>query len=158
MITKILLGYDASGSARNGFTFAMELAQHYQAELHVVAVVQPPDFAHTVESEALIENSLRFHQDLLHPLVARMTEAKIAGQCAVLVGHPAEQLLSYAARHAVDHIVVGHRGQSMFERWLLGSVARRVIVHAHCAVTVVRQQADRAGETTHDASLPPAHP
>ncbi len=99
MITKILLGYDASGSAKTAFTFAVELAQHYQAELHVVAVVQPPEFAHMVESEALIENSTRFHQELLQPLAARMAAAGVAGTCVVLVGHPAEHLLSYAITH-----------------------------------------------------------
>jgi nucleotide-binding universal stress UspA family protein len=29
----------------------------------------------------------------------------------------------------------------MLDRWLLGSVARRVVVHAPCAVTVVRPPA-----------------
>jgi nucleotide-binding universal stress UspA family protein len=43
-----------------------------------------------------------------------------------------------AERHRVDHIVVGHRGHTVFNRLLLGSVARRVIVHAGGAVTVVR--------------------
>jgi nucleotide-binding universal stress UspA family protein len=27
----------------------------------------------------------------------------------------------------------------LFERWLIGSVARQVIAYAHCAVTVVRR-------------------
>lgn len=37
-----------------------------------------------------------------------------------------------------DHIVVGHRGHTLFERWLIGSVARQVIAYAPGAVTVVR--------------------
>jgi nucleotide-binding universal stress UspA family protein len=36
-------------------------------------------------------------------------------------------LVIYAEGHSIDHIVVGHRGHSLFERWLIGSVARRVI-------------------------------
>jgi nucleotide-binding universal stress UspA family protein len=55
----------------------------------------------------------------------------------VLVGHPAEQIVRYAEAHRIDHIV-GHRGHTLFERWLLGSVARQVIAYANCAVTVVR--------------------
>jgi nucleotide-binding universal stress UspA family protein len=53
------------------------------------------------------------------------------------VGHPAEQLVRYAEANAIDHIVVGHRGHTLFERWLIGLVARQVISYAHCAVTVV---------------------
>jgi nucleotide-binding universal stress UspA family protein len=56
----------------------------------------------------------------------------------VAVGNPAEQMLRYAEQHAVDHIVVGHRGHTLFERWLIGSIARQVVAHAPCAVTVVR--------------------
>ncbi|MNF02182.1 Universal stress protein family protein [compost metagenome] len=54
------------------------------------------------------------------------------------MGRPAEQIVRYAEENAIDHIVVGHRGHSDFERWLLGSVARQVIDHAPCAVTVIR--------------------
>jgi nucleotide-binding universal stress UspA family protein len=28
----------------------------------------------------------------------------------------------YAEQHGIDHIVVGHRGHTLFERWLIGSV------------------------------------
>jgi nucleotide-binding universal stress UspA family protein len=42
------------------------------------------------------------------------------------------------AANLIDHIVVGHRGHTLFERCLIGSVARQVIAYAHCAVIVVR--------------------
>ena len=57
----------------------------------------------------------------------------------VAVGHPAEQIVRYAEEQAIDHVVVGHRrGHTLFERWLIGSVARQVIAYAHCTVTVQR--------------------
>lgn len=56
----------------------------------------------------------------------------------IVVGHPAEQLVLYAERNHVDHIVVGHRGHSRFDRWLVGSVGKRVVSYVPCAVTVVR--------------------
>ena len=34
---------------------------------------------------------------------------------------------------------VRHRGHTLFDRWLIGSVARQVIAYAHCAVTLVRR-------------------
>lgn len=39
---------------------------------------------------------------------------------------------------AVDAIVMGHRGESLFRRWLLGSVAKRVLSYAQCTVIIVR--------------------
>ncbi len=57
------------------------------------------------------------------------------------VEHPAEQLVAYAEGHGIDHIVVGHRGRTLFERWLVGSIARRVLAYAPYAVTVVHPRA-----------------
>jgi nucleotide-binding universal stress UspA family protein len=138
MIRKVLLGYDASDSAQHAFAFAADLAPRYGAELHVLAIVRPPDFAEDVETEAIIEDATRHYQEVLEPIKARMAAAAIPGKCEVAVGHPAEQIVVYAEKHGIDHIVVGHRGHTLFERWLIGSVARQVIAHAPCAVTVVR--------------------
>ncbi len=138
MIRKLLVGYDGSEPAKRAVDFALDLARHYGAALHVLAVARPPEFGTEVEAEAVIENSRRHYGHALQPLKARLAAESIESRFEVAVGHPAKQLLLYAERHDIDHIVVGHRGHSMFEHWLLGSVARQVIAHASCAVTVVR--------------------
>ena len=139
MIRKILLGYDGSPSAGDAFTFAVDLAHSYGAELHVLAVARPPEYAEDVESMAVIENSRKHYDKVLGSLRPRLEQAAIKTQTHVVIGHPAEQLVRYAEGHGIDHIVVGHRGHTMFDRWLIGSVARQVIAYAHCAVTVVRK-------------------
>lgn len=58
--------------------------------------------------------------------------------CEVLFGHTAEQLLHYAAKEAIDLIVMGNLGESAIKGFLLGSVAMRVVAHAPCSVMVVR--------------------
>jgi nucleotide-binding universal stress UspA family protein len=138
MIRKILLGYDGSPSAGDAFTFAVDLAQRYGAELHVLAVARPPEYAEDVESMAVMENSRKHYDKVLGSLKPRLEQATIKTHTHVVIGHPAEQLVRYAEGHGIDHIVVGHRGHTMFDRWLIGSVARQVIAYAHCAVTVVR--------------------
>ena len=138
MITRVLLGYDGSPAAKRACDFAVDLAQRYGAELHVLAVARPPEFGTEVETEDMIEQGRRHCAHLLKPLRAKLAGGAMKTTFEVAVGHPAEQLLLYAERHHVDHIVVGHRGHTLFNRWLLGSVARQVIVHAGCAVTVVR--------------------
>jgi len=92
-----------------------------------------------VETEAVIENSKHHYQQILHPLRA------VAGEKAgtpihfeVAVGHPAEQIVRRAEDWQADLIVIGHRGRTLFERWLVGSVAKYVINHAPCAVLVAR--------------------
>jgi len=138
MIQKLLVGYDGSEPAKRAIDFALDLARHYGAALHVLAVARPPEFGTEVEAEAVIENSRRHYGHALKPVKARLATESIESKFEVVVGHPAKQLLLYAERHGIDHIVVGHRGHSVFAHWLLGSVARQVIAHAPCAVTVVR--------------------
>jgi nucleotide-binding universal stress UspA family protein len=141
MITRLLLAYDGSEPAMRAFEFALDLARHYHAALHLVAVVRPPDFGTEVETEAIIEHSRHHYRHLLKKLSARLQNEDIEVVSEIVVGHPAEQILHYADRHHVDHIVVGHRGRTIFGRLLIGSVARQVIAHASCAVTVVGVEA-----------------
>jgi nucleotide-binding universal stress UspA family protein len=138
MITKLLLGYDGSGSAERALGFALETAQRYGAELHVLAVARPPDLGTEIEVEPVIERELKHYESVLAGIADRIKESGVGARSEVAVGHPAEQLLRYAEQHGIDHIVLGNRGRSLFERLLLGSIARQVVAHAKCNVTVVR--------------------
>lgn len=142
---RILLAYDGSESARKACDFALEMAEKYGAELHVLAVARPPEFGTEVETEDSIERSRRHYLRSLKTLREHLAGRSIALHVNVLIGHPAEQIVRYADANGIDHIVVGHRGHTAFERWLLGSVARQVIAYANCAVTVVRAPKERAG-------------
>lgn len=138
MIRKILVGYDASDSSERALAFAVELARKFNAELHIVAVSRPPEVGDDVETSAVMEQSRRHFRRLLDAVRAKVGTPPPACVTQVLVGHPAEQMVRYAEANDVDHIIVGHRGHTVFERWLIGSVARQVIAYAPCAVTVVR--------------------
>jgi nucleotide-binding universal stress UspA family protein len=140
MIRKILLGYDGSAAADQAMRFAVELAQNYGAELHVLTVARPPDFGDEVETEAAIESAQRQNDKLLAKARMHLGQASLTTHFHSAVGHPAEQIVRHAEAQGVDHIVVGHRGHTLFERWLIGSVARQVMAYANCSVTVVRAQ------------------
>jgi nucleotide-binding universal stress UspA family protein len=139
MIRKVLVGYDGSESSGHALEFAAELASRFGAGLHVVAVARQPEIGDDVETTAMLEQSRKVHTRLLDEARGRLAPWKIEVSYQVLLGHPAEQLVRYAEANTIDHIVVGHRGRTMFERWLIGSVARQVIAYAHCAVTVIRK-------------------
>ena len=139
MTQRILLGYEGSDSANDALEFAVVLARAFGAELHVLAVARPPELGDDVETSAVIENSRQRYENLLRDVRARLAQESFKTHFQVAVGHPAEQIVRYAEGHGIDHIVVGHRGHTLFERWLIGSVARQVIAYAHCAVTVVRR-------------------
>jgi nucleotide-binding universal stress UspA family protein len=87
---------------------------------------------------ALVEATQQYQENLLAPLRQKLETESIRATLSTEIGQPAEQIVRYAEKHAIDHVVVGHRGHSLFERWLIGSVARRVIAHSRSTVTVVR--------------------
>ena len=139
MIKRILLAYDGSAPADKAYSFALDIAKKYDADLYVLAVARPPEFGDDVETEAVIENSKKHYQKVLAPLRVQAPSQGVRLHFEVVVGHPAEQIIRHAEdQYKADLIVLGHRGQSLFERWCLGSVSKHVIHYAHCAVTVVR--------------------
>jgi len=62
----------------------------------------------------------------------------IEGATVLRRGDPASAILGEAEEEDVDVIVLGTRGLSTAERWLMGSVSTKVLHHAHCSVLVVR--------------------
>jgi nucleotide-binding universal stress UspA family protein len=57
----------------------------------------------------------------------------------VLRGRLPETILLAANRHHVDLIAVGARGDADIQYYLMGSVARRVVMYASCPVLVVKK-------------------
>jgi len=70
MINRILLAYDGSAPADKAYSFALDIAKKYDADLYVLAVARPPEFGDDVETEAVIENSRKHYQKVLAPLKA----------------------------------------------------------------------------------------
>jgi nucleotide-binding universal stress UspA family protein len=138
MYQKIIVGYDGSDASRKAFDTACNLALQHGAQLWVIAVARPPEVGDDVETEAVIENSRRYHRRLLAELKAASAGKGPAVHFEVKVGHPAEQIIYEADRLGADLVVVGDRGRSKFARLLLGSTSRQVTEHAGRPVLVVR--------------------
>ncbi len=138
MFRKILVAFDGSAPARDAYETALDMAAKYKAEIHVVAVARPPDFAEDVETEAALESAREHFGKKFGELESQAAHLGIKPHLRVVTGHPAEQIIRAAEQYQIELIILGHRGHGVFERWLLGSVSRTVIAYAHCAVMVVR--------------------
>jgi nucleotide-binding universal stress UspA family protein len=138
MNSRILCAYDGSKAAEKAFDYALALATAFSAELSVLAVAQPPEPPEDVETGAMLESARERFEKAFAALRAKADAVHVAPKFEVAVGHPPEQILYHADSFGADHIVLGHRGKNAFERWLMGSVSKRVISYASCSVTVVR--------------------
>jgi nucleotide-binding universal stress UspA family protein len=61
----------------------------------------------------------------------------------VIFGSPKVVILEDAEAFGADLIVVGSHGHGALERFLLGSVAQAVVLHAACSVEIVRSRITR---------------
>jgi nucleotide-binding universal stress UspA family protein len=138
MFTKILIGCDGSPQADRAFGVALDIAQRYSASVIALSVVRPPEFAETVETTTLIERATEQYEESFGDLKQRAADAEVPLACEVRVGHPADWVVRLARDRGVELIIVGHRGKSRVEEWLLGSVSKRVLSYAPCNVLVVR--------------------
>lgn len=139
MVSKVLVGYDGSESARRAFRFGLELAYLYEARLLVLAVAQPPDPAVTIVDIPAFQEERKAHFDKEFAVLRPVAEsAGMDLETRLVFGSAADQIVQQATTEGADVIVVGRRGLSVVQRWLAGSVSKQVVSYAPCSVLVVR--------------------
>ncbi len=138
MISKLLVAYDGSKQSEKAYALGLDMASKYSAEMTVLSVARLPEPPVAVELEAVLESATAYYEGHFKGMKEQARAMGIDAVFLVRVGHPAEQIVHLANEEGADAIVMGHRGESFIQRWLLGSVAKRVLSYAHCTVVVVR--------------------
>jgi nucleotide-binding universal stress UspA family protein len=135
---KIMVAWDGSITAAQAFEKAAELAARLEAEVHVVSVSEIPDYADTVgEYEGALEDAARFYNRKKEVLEETAARYGITYTREVIHGHPANALIEHARNGQFDLLVVGRKGHSALERFLLGSVTHKLAAHAPCPLLIV---------------------
>lgn len=110
-------------------------ATHKVHMVHVLPAIDPAEpgvIWNTVDDES---RSRHAEQALLQ----RLSDAKHEGvDIAVRFGEPGHEIADYAAGIEADMIIMPSHGRTGIKRWLIGSVAERVVRLAHCPVLVLR--------------------
>ncbi|MGA1998453.1 MAG: universal stress protein [Terriglobales bacterium] len=135
---KIMVGYDGSAQADKAVEVALSLAESFDCTVLLFAVARPPEPATSVEMGAVLDDAREHYEEGFKKIVEKAKGHDLEIATDIVVGHPAEQIVHRAEQDKVDLIILGRRGMSLFEKWLLGSVSERVLRYAHCPVMVVR--------------------
>lgn len=148
---------DFADPARLALEEAAQQARRTGAELVLLHVLVPPaDVADVVASPADVarraadeaERTLAGWRAEAEELLARPVGS------TVLVGDPAAEILRWANEHCPDLLVLGTHGRAGLRRFILGSVAERVLREAPCPVLVARaRRRDEARELAAEAAL-----
>jgi nucleotide-binding universal stress UspA family protein len=146
MYDDILIPTDGSDSAEQATRHGVVLAEAYDARVHALSVVDERDYdGDLVRGEELV----RAGRTAAEREARRAVEAvaDLVGSEAVTshveVGVPSQAILDYAAEAGVDLVVMGTHGRTGIERFVIGSVAEKVVRRA--AVPVVTVRASDAG-------------
>ena len=134
---KIAVATDFGESSERALQRAADLAKRYSAELVVVHVVEilSPAFPMALTPEP--EHIAAAAQRGLLSVVERIQETVPSARSVLLEGRPAEQVIAFAEANAVDLVVVGTHGRHGPSRWLLGSVAEKIVRSCKTAVLTV---------------------
>ena len=138
MIKKILVAYDGSEESHSAFLFGLDMAKKFEAELEVLSVVRVLEPPEEVETRDNLERGREHYEKFFKHLRQEANERSIHIKTEVALGHPAEQIIRWAEKHHVNIIVMGHQTKNTFGRWLLGSTPDKVVHHAPCTVTIVK--------------------
>ena len=139
----IVAALDFSDTSRDALQAALELASPGHGRIHLLHVV--PDVlrmpwmveAPGIDFADLQRRSNEEAQERLTALAASLPRQRLDVSTAVVVGTAAIEIARYATEHAADVIVLGSHGHGVVKRYMLGSVAERVIRQATCPVLVV---------------------
>jgi nucleotide-binding universal stress UspA family protein len=138
---KIAVTTDFSEEARRSFAPAGALARKFGSTLFVVNVAPPP-----VVSPWPDMVTYSFHENLFGIIDDRLREAVeseeslkgLAVERRVLAGNTVEALQGFLEDEEIDLLVIASHGLAGVKRFILGSVADRLIRQALCPVLVYR--------------------
>lgn len=136
MFAHLLAAYDGSDVSERAFRVAVELARAFGGRVRLLAVVEMPASAFDVPPAATEDECIRLEAEL-DALVRAVPQGWCPIECEVAYGIPTAVLLDRAARHGVDHLVLGRTGKGAMRRLLLGSVSRDVVALSKIGVTLV---------------------
>jgi nucleotide-binding universal stress UspA family protein len=106
-------------------------------ELILLAVVPSPSDKTFVDDE-VYQNFKKKAETIISDVIKDLGEHEFTMTGMVEEGDPAAIIIDISNKLNVDLIVLGSKGKSEFGRYLIGSVANKVVQYAHKPVMVVR--------------------
>lgn len=137
LFSNILVGYDGSPQSNKAVEMAFALAAALDSKVLLFAVARPPEPATSVELNAVLDDAREHFRESFERLQKAARERGVALETEIAVGHPAEQIIHRAETARTQLVIIGRRGTSTFQKWILGSVSERVLRYAHCPVMCV---------------------
>jgi nucleotide-binding universal stress UspA family protein len=145
MYRKILIAYNGTSESRSALQECIRLAPDPSAEIHLLAVVNPPpsvvigEYAMVamvgIEEEILAEKKKM--QEELSSGQLYLREAGVHVRTHIEVGEPVPTIAELVDKLGIELVIVGHsRHQSLAMRWWRGSTDALLVEKIRCSLLV----------------------
>ncbi|HET8686822.1 MAG TPA: universal stress protein, partial [Methanosarcina sp.] len=125
----IVIATDGSDNTQRAISYGIEIAKLSRATVYALHVVDTSSFSQswTAGREAMYE-ILRKDGQKATSKIKEYGEASGVEVIEVLLeGHPSNEIIDFAENNNIDLIVMGTLGKTGLDRFLMGSVAEKVV-------------------------------
>jgi len=138
MIETVAIATDGSESVSRCVDVALDMAERFEADVHALSVVDETEVASSPERlRDELRTALEADANGAVEGVTERTDQEIT--TAVIEGRPADAIAEYARTEGIDVVATGTRGRHGEHRFLIGSVAERLVRTCPVPVLTVRQ-------------------
>ncbi|HOT06847.1 MAG: Universal stress protein [Methanosaeta sp. PtaB.Bin039] len=140
MFEKIIIATDGSETSEKAAQAGIELARAQGAKVVALYVADTGRLSHLPDDMVLVsikELLIKEGEEATGYVCGLAEKAGVACERKVVEGRPSDQILKYCREVGAQLLVMGSVGRSGLDRFLLGSVAEKVVQHAHIPVMTV---------------------
>ncbi|MGB7545171.1 MAG: universal stress protein [Methanothrix sp.] len=144
MFEKILVATDGSEHGYRAARVALELGRISGGKVTAIYVADTVKTSHLPDDMLLFsirELLLKEGREALKQVESLAQEKGVAFESLVVEGNPGSEIIRYAEASGMDIIILGAVGRTGLDKFLLGSVAEKVVRNSKIPVlTVPREQ------------------
>ncbi len=141
-IEKILMATDGSRNVEKAVDYAITIANISGAKLVALYVVNPDEYEPAIKytGKDVVDLLYKRGEEAIQKVKLEAELKKIPCEGVVLEGNPAKKIVEYAKEKNFDLIVMGTMGRSGISKFMIGSVAEKVVRTSPVPVLTVRSR------------------
>jgi len=138
----IVIATDGSENTRNAISYGIKFAKFSGATVYALYVMDTSSLTQsfTAGKELMYELLKKEGQKAISKVKECGEASGVEVKEVLMEGHPSKDIIDFAENKDIDLIVMGTLGKTGLNRFLMGSVAEKVVRNSKVPVMVVRNE------------------
>ncbi|MCX6676527.1 MAG: universal stress protein [Methanothrix sp.] len=145
MIKKIMIAIDGSDTSKKAATIGIDIAHRANGSITAVYIMETLRLAHLPGyatlpglKDKILELMQEEGQQATQFVEDQAQMMKVPCDKIIAQGNPSEELLRIARERGMDLLIMGNLGRTRMEKFLLGSVAEKVVLRSAIPVLLIK--------------------